>query len=72
MQVKEKPIDLIDKDFVNNLQQHLIEWDLNEDEKPRKKVQFTEDNIILFKTLDFHPNTPPTPKTLSAKSTYDS
>ena len=71
-QVKDKCIDLVNKNFINNFQQHLIEWDLNEEEKPRKKVQFIKDNINSFKTTNFYPNTLPTPKTSSSISTWDS
>ena len=47
-------MDLVDKDFIDNLQKHLIEWDLQDDNLPGKKVQFTEnEKLISFKTSNF-------------------
>ena len=40
-------MDQVDKDFIEDLQQYLIEWDLNEEDLPGKKVYFTEDKDIL-------------------------
>ena len=47
-------MDQVDKDFVEDLQQHMIEWNPNEDDLLGKKVQFVEGNdILLLKIADF-------------------
>ena len=52
-------MDKVNKDFVEDLQQHVIEWDLNKDKLLGKKVQFVEDdNMLSFKIADFA--SPPT------------
>ena len=47
-------MDLVDKSFVDDLQKHLIEWDLKDDNILGKKVHFVEDNDLLsFKISNF-------------------
>ena len=47
-------IDSVDKNFIDDLQKQLLEWDLQDNNLPGKKVQFAKDkDLISFKISDF-------------------
>ena len=52
-----------EKDFLENLQKYVIEWDIEKDKKPKAKmksdkdVKFVEDqDLDSFKMIDFNKN----------------